>query len=61
MEDALQGNVMVWHCHGNMSDITKLKRRRGAMELSELIESIDIVEYISQYVELTEKNGEFWG
>lgn len=31
------------------------------MELEELIEKIDIVEYISQYVELEEKNGEFWG
>ena len=30
------------------------------MELSELIESIDILEYISQYTEFTEKNGEFW-
>lgn len=31
------------------------------MDLNELIESIDIVEYISQYVELNEKNGEYWG
>lgn len=31
------------------------------MELKDLIESIDIVEYISQFVELEEKNGEFWG
>lgn len=31
------------------------------MELEELINEIDIVEYISQFVELTEKNGEFWG
>lgn len=31
------------------------------MDLSELIESIDIVDYISQFVELEEKNGEFWG
>lgn len=31
------------------------------MELEDLIDSIDIVEYISQFVELTEKNGEFWG
>lgn len=31
------------------------------MELEELIESIDIVEYISQYIELEEKNGEYWG
>lgn len=31
------------------------------MELEDLIESIDIVEYISQFVELEEKNGEFWG
>lgn len=30
------------------------------MELSELIESIDILEYISQYTEFTEKNGEYW-
>ena len=31
------------------------------MELEEIIEMIDIVEYISQFVELEEKNGEWWG
>lgn len=31
------------------------------MELKELLESIDIVEYISQFVDLEERNGEFWG
>lgn len=31
------------------------------MDLTKLIESVDIVEYISQYVDLEEKNGEFWG
>lgn len=31
------------------------------MELQELIKSIDIVEYISQFTELEEKNGEYWG
>ena len=31
------------------------------MELEDLIESIDIVDYISQFVDLEEKNGEFWG
>lgn len=30
------------------------------VELSELIESIDILEYISQFTEFTEKNGEYW-
>jgi len=30
------------------------------VELSGLIESIDILEYISQYTEFTEKNGEHW-
>lgn len=30
------------------------------MELSELIESVDILEYISQYTEFTEKSGEYW-
>ena len=30
------------------------------MELSDLIESIDILDYISQYTEFTEKNGEYW-
>lgn len=30
------------------------------MELTELISSIDILEYISQYTEFTEKNGEYW-
>ena len=32
-----------------------------AVELIELIQSIDIVAFISQYVELTRKGGEFWG
>lgn len=31
------------------------------MDLQELLESVDIVEYVSQYVELEEKAGEFWG
>ena len=31
------------------------------MELTEIIESVDILEYISQFCELTEKDGEFWG
>lgn len=31
------------------------------MELDDLLERIDIVEYISQYVDLEKKNGEFWG
>lgn len=31
------------------------------MELDELIRSIDIVKYIGQFVELEEKNGEYWG
>lgn len=26
-----------------------------------MIEMIDIVEFISQFVELEEKNGEYWG
>ncbi len=30
------------------------------MEVSDLIEAIDIVEYISQFTEFTEKNGEYW-
>lgn len=31
------------------------------MELEELVQSVDIVEYISQFVDLEERNGEFWG
>lgn len=31
------------------------------MELDELIENIDIAEYISQFVDLKERNGELWG
>ncbi|MBP5462719.1 MAG: hypothetical protein J6Y20_11455 [Lachnospiraceae bacterium] len=31
------------------------------MDLGELIKYIDIVEFISQFVDLEEKNGEFWG
>lgn len=30
------------------------------MELSDLIESIDILDYVSQYTDFVEKNGEFW-
>ena len=31
------------------------------LTLDELIASVDIVDFISEYVELTEKNGEYWG
>ena len=31
------------------------------MEIEDIIEQADIVEYISQYVDLTEHNGEMWG
>ncbi len=31
------------------------------MDLQDLIRNVDIVEYISQFVELEEKSGEFWG
>lgn len=31
------------------------------MDLRELIEEIDIVEFVSQFVELEERGGEFWG
>ena len=31
------------------------------MELSELIQSIDIVEYISQFIELEQRGEEWWG
>lgn len=31
------------------------------MELSDLIDSVNIVEYISQFVEMEEKGGEWWG
>lgn len=31
------------------------------MDIEELVASIDIVEYISQFVDLVEKNGEWWG
>lgn len=31
------------------------------MDIKELLKSVDIVEFLSNYVELTEKNGEWWG
>lgn len=31
------------------------------MEVSEIIDMIDMVEYVSQYIDLEEKGGEFWG
>lgn len=31
------------------------------MDLKDLIESVDIVEYISQYIELTQRGDEWWG
>ena len=31
------------------------------MEIEQLIQSVDIVEFLSQFVELEEKNGEWWG
>lgn len=30
------------------------------MEVSEIIESVDILEYVSQYCDFEEKNGEYW-
>ena len=30
------------------------------MELSDMIEAVDILEYISQFTEFTEQNGEYW-
>lgn len=36
-------------------------KRGGNLELNELIESIDIVDFISQYVDLFQSNGEYWG
>ena len=31
------------------------------MELAELIQQVNIVDYISQFVELEQRNAEFWG
>ena len=31
------------------------------MDLQDLIRNVDIIEHISQFVELEEKSGEFWG
>lgn len=31
------------------------------MELDELIKSVDLVDYVSQFTDLTERNGEYWG
>lgn len=31
------------------------------MDIQELLDKVDIVDYISQYVDLEERNGEFWG
>lgn len=31
------------------------------MEVSEIVEKVNILDYISQYTELSEKGGEFWG
>ena len=31
------------------------------MDLNDLLSSIDVVDFISQYVDLVEKNGEYWG
>lgn len=31
------------------------------VDLQELLDAVDIVEYISQFVDLEEKGGEFWG
>ena len=38
-----------------------LKGVCGTVNLQDLIESIDIIDYISQFVDLEEKGGEFWG
>ena len=31
------------------------------MEIQDIVDNVDIVDYISQYVDLTESNGELWG
>ena len=31
------------------------------MEVSDILDAVDVVEYISQFVDLEEKGGEFWG
>lgn len=31
------------------------------MDVNELLKSIDIVDLVSHYVDLEEKNGEYWG
>lgn len=31
------------------------------MEVSDIIEAVDMAEYISQFVDLEEKGGELWG
>ena len=33
---------------------------QSAVDLDELIKSVDILDYISQFTEFTEKNGEYW-
>jgi DNA primase len=40
---------------------TNFNERCDNMELQEILDSVDIVDYISQYVDLEEKNGEYWG
>lgn len=40
---------------------TNIGRGGGVLELKELIQSVDIIEYISQFVDLTLKGEEYWG
>ena len=37
------------------------RKEAPAIEVAELLQKIDPVEFLSQYTELTEKNGEWWG
>lgn len=41
--------------------MTVIDNQEFLEELEEILEQIDIVDYISQFVELDEKHGEYWG
>lgn len=52
---------MIGHCAKKLSVYTFIVHGGDNTELSELIESIDIVKFLSQYTELTLKGDEYWG
>jgi len=47
--------------YGSLAIINVRTKESDFLEVYNLIDEVDLVDYISQYVQLSEENGEFWG